>query len=54
MASVEMINTYQFVVKSQIGNKHFYVASRPIPAICMIILKGLNIYISLLVIIYLG
>lgn len=27
-ASIETKDTYQFVVKSQIGNKHFYVTSK--------------------------
>ena len=34
MTSREMKNTHQFVVKSQIGNKNFYVASRHVPVTC--------------------
>ena len=29
-----MMNTHHLVVKSQIGNKHFYIANRQIPVTC--------------------
>lgn len=34
VASIEMMKTHQFVVRSQIGNKHFYVANRHFPVSC--------------------
>lgn len=34
VASIEMMKTQQLVVRSQIGNKHFYVANRHFPVSC--------------------